>query len=231
MHLKILGTRGEVKPSSPDHAKHSGLLVNNTLLLDLGEKEFLSYSPQSIFITHLHPDHAFFVIHPSSVAYPVYAPEPGPQVSFVVPAESTIRLDSMIVTAIPTHHSKKVKSSAYLVSDEGARILYTGDMVWIDKKYHHLFDKLDMVITDGSYIRKGGLIIKDSETGLLYGHTGIPDLIHLFRSFTSGIMFVHFGSWFYRDIESAGQKIAQLGKLNEVKAFAAFDGMEIDIHK
>jgi glyoxylase-like metal-dependent hydrolase (beta-lactamase superfamily II) len=63
MNIKILGTRGEIKVSAPYHSRHSGVLIDNTLLLDCGEPEFLDYKPQAILITHLHPDHAFFVRH------------------------------------------------------------------------------------------------------------------------------------------------------------------------
>ena len=61
MKITILGTRGEIEPTAPYHARHSGLLVDDTLMFDLGEQEFLAYKPSYIFITHLHPDHAYFV--------------------------------------------------------------------------------------------------------------------------------------------------------------------------
>ncbi|MBA3238189.1 MAG: hypothetical protein H0T62_07585 [Parachlamydiaceae bacterium] len=63
MHLKVLGTRGEIEQSAPRHRKHSGLLINDELLLDLGEKSYLKYCPRWILLTHLHPDHAYFVRH------------------------------------------------------------------------------------------------------------------------------------------------------------------------
>jgi glyoxylase-like metal-dependent hydrolase (beta-lactamase superfamily II) len=60
MKIEILGTRGEIKNLKPYHAKHSGVFIDNDLLFDLGEKEYLKLNPEHIFITHLHPDHAFF---------------------------------------------------------------------------------------------------------------------------------------------------------------------------
>jgi len=78
MKITILGTRGEVDHSAPYHSRHSGVLVDDALLLDLGEREYLDYSPKAVLITHLHPDHAYFVrgkgeTHPGET--PVYAPE------------------------------------------------------------------------------------------------------------------------------------------------------------
>lgn len=54
-----------------------------------------------------------------------------------------------------------------------------------------------LIITDGSFLRKGGRVVRDREAGQIYGHNGVPDLINLFRKFTKSILIVHFGSWFY----------------------------------
>ena len=75
MKIRVLGARGEIDESSPRHARHSGLLLDGRLLFDLGEREFLENKPRLVFITHLHPDHAFFVRRPAPLGVPVYAPE------------------------------------------------------------------------------------------------------------------------------------------------------------
>lgn len=61
MHIKFLGTRGEIEQSRPRHVKHRGILIDGELLLDLGEKSYLKYNSKWILITHLHPDHAYFM--------------------------------------------------------------------------------------------------------------------------------------------------------------------------
>lgn len=72
-----LGTRGNIPEQRPHYAKHSGLLIDSTILLDLGEKDFLKCNPQAIFITHLHSDHACFVEEDlGQIECPVYAPCP-----------------------------------------------------------------------------------------------------------------------------------------------------------
>jgi len=50
---------GEIRKSCPYHSKHPGVLIDEKILLDIGEEEFLKYKPEYVFITHLHPDHAF----------------------------------------------------------------------------------------------------------------------------------------------------------------------------
>jgi glyoxylase-like metal-dependent hydrolase (beta-lactamase superfamily II) len=228
LRIKVLGTRGEVEPSVPYHSKHSGVLVDNRLLLDLGEREYLNYRPEAVFITHLHPDHAFFITEPASIDVPVYAPEESDKAGLRV-IESTVQVGPYRVTPIPTHHSKKVKSSAYLVESGQQKLLYTGDVIWINKEYHQLLDGLALVITEASFVRKGGMIRKDGDTGRIYGHTGVPNLIALFQPFTRHILLVHFGNWFYRDTKAARDKLQQMGKSEGVTVHVGYDGLELDL--
>lgn len=230
MKIKVLGTRGEIEDSSPYHSKHSGVLIDETILFDLGEKQFLKNQPRYIFITHLHPDHAVFVVESVKTKIPIYAPEKLEGINIHVPA-GEIAFDSYSVTPIPTHHSKRVKSTAYLLRKGVRKLLYTGDMIWINKEYHPLFQNVDLVITEGSFIRKGGRISKDRETGQLYGHAGIPDLINLFKGSTKHILLVHFGSWFYQDMPEARARIEKLAKAENINIHVGYDGMEIDLDK
>lgn len=225
MKIKVLGTRGEIENSAPYHSKHTGVLIDKKILFDVGEKDFLKYKPKYIFITHLHPDHAFFVREPVKINIPVYVPE----------KYRAYNVNSYHIIAIPTAHSKKVKSFAYLIKKGNPagrgrqKILYTGDMIWIDKKYHRLLKNLDLVITEGSFIRKGGLVRRDKETGEIYGHTGTPDLIRIFKRFTKRILFLHFGSWFYEDAKKARKELQKLGKENEVEVLIGYDGKEVEV--
>jgi ribonuclease BN (tRNA processing enzyme) len=228
MHIKVLGTRGEIEPSLPYHARHSGVLIDGLILLDLGEREFLDYQPKWVFITHLHPDHAFFIKKVVSIDAFLYAPEESQKINIHIISD-TIQVDSYLVTPIPSHHSKKVKSTAYLIDNGKQRLLYTGDIVWINKEYHQLLDNLNLVITDGSYIRRGGLIRRDKETGKLYGHAGIPDLVNLFKPFTHHILFIHFGSWFFKGVRRARAKLNELGKANHVEIHVGYDGMDMEL--
>ncbi|MBP8985453.1 MAG: MBL fold metallo-hydrolase [Syntrophobacterales bacterium] len=233
MRIKVLGTRGEVEPSSPYHAKHSGVLVDGEVLFDLGEREFLDLNPRVVFITHLHPDHAFFVNEPAEVSVPLYGPEAfgkNPAVDIRV-LEGAVDFDTYRVTPIPTHHSLRVKSQAYLLQKGEERILYTGDMVWIDKRYHPLLNGLDLVVTEGSFDRRGGRVNRDAKTGKVYGHTGVPNLVRLFREFTGNILITHFGTWFYEDPRGAVRKLKELGRENGVNVIAGYDGLELDLVK
>lgn len=231
MKIKILGTRGEIEESLPYHSKHSGVLIDGKLLLDLGEKEFLRYKPKWTFITHLHPDHAYFVRRgkQESPETPgkIFVPESCGR-KFSV-CRKRIRIGGYTIIPIPTHHSKLVRSQAYVVKKGKKSLLYTGDLVWINKKYHRLFDQVDLVITEASFLRKGGLIRKDKDTGHLVGHNGVPNLIDMFKKYSNNILFVHFGSWYYQDMQAGKKTIRQLCKENGVRPLFGYDGMEIDI--
>jgi ribonuclease BN (tRNA processing enzyme) len=234
MKIQILGTRGEIESSLPNHSKHSGISVDKTLLFDCGEKEFLKLKPKAIFLTHLHPDHAYFVrkglVEIPPIKVKIFAPEKpeNDQIHSVISVlTKEFSFGDYKIIPIPTHHSLNVKSQAYLIKKNEKSILYTGDLVWIDKKYHALFKSLDLVITEASYIRKGGLVRKDKNSGKIYGHQGVPDLIKLFAPYTKHILFVHFGSWFFKDPAHARKKIEELGKSCGIEAIVGSDGMDI----
>ena len=231
MKITILGTRGEIDLTAPYHARHSGLLVDDLLMFDLGEQEFLSYKPSSIFITHLHPDHAFFVrtneLH-LDFKTTIFAPEPFKNLPIQVLAKK-LSCGPYTITPIATEHSIKVQSQAYLIQKGSESILYTGDMFWIAKKYHHMLKKLDLVITEASFIREGGIIRRNKTSGMPFGHAGVPNLMRFFKPYTSRMLFMHFGSWFYEDgARKARIKLEKLGHGYGVSVYVGYDGMTIN---
>ncbi len=232
MRIQILGTRGEIESSKPYHSRHSGILIDDFIIMDLGEKDFLSYNPDYVFITHLHPDHAFFTrkSYKESVQFtmPVYAPEKSPDFPDIKKIHNKKQVDSYVIQPIPTHHSKKVVSQAYIITHNKQRIVYTGDLIWINKVYHHFFDPADLIITEASFLCKGGRVQRDKVTGQIYGHTGIPDLVRLFKPYTNHILFMHFGEWFYQDIPKARKKITQLSRQYNIDLKVGYDGMQLE---
>ena len=122
-----------------------------------------------------------------------------------------------------------MRSTAYLVEKGGQRLFYTGDMFWINKEYHPLLEGIDLVVTEASFLRRGGMIRRDRATGVAYGHAGVPNLVEFFRKFTANILFVHFGSWFYSNTRKSRRILAALGKENGVHVRAGYEGYELDL--
>jgi hypothetical protein len=218
MKIEMLGTRGNVDVSAKGYERQSGIFIDDRILLDLGEKEYLNLHPDYIFISHLHPDHAVFEqedLPPISI--PVYAPESSSQQQVTILSDS-VTVDSYMVTPFPTIHSTRVKSMALLVRKESS-VFYTSDVMEVIPE---LEDPVDVVIIDGSFMRRGGLI-RRSDSGKRFGHTGISDLVQTYAAYTDYFLVTHFGTWFYRDIEQSIDTIESLGNGTTVRA--AHDGM------
>lgn len=77
MKVHFLGTKANIKTTKPYHALHSGILIDDRLMFDLGERDFLEYYFDYLFFTHFHPDHAYFVEEKENFEAPVpcYGPE------------------------------------------------------------------------------------------------------------------------------------------------------------
>jgi ribonuclease BN (tRNA processing enzyme) len=228
MRIEILGCRGHIDVSAPGYANHSGVLVDDALLFDLGEPFFLDRHPRSIFLTHLHPDHAAFMEGPMEhIDAPVWGPQLTDRLPGLQVARGTIDWDRYQITAIPTNHSATVRSQAYMIEADLQRILYTGDLISIHSRLRDRIPDLDLVITDGSFIRRGGLVRYDEASHRAHGHNGIPDLVEYFSAFTDRILITHFGSWFYKDIEASRKAIESLS--GKAKVEAACDGAVVEI--
>ncbi len=138
-----------------------------------------------------------------------------------------VQSGSYRIVPVPTVHSLKARSVGYVVEKGRRRVFFSSDLVAIEQRYHRRLRGLDLVITDGSYMRRGGLVRTDPASGRPFGHTGIPNLVEFFRRFTSRIIITHFGSWFYQDIAAATRQIASLG--DGVRTSAARDGLVVDV--
>lgn len=229
MRIKILGTRGEIEIRRPLHDNHSGILVDKIMMCDIGEKKYLRYHPKFILITHLHPDHAFFISEKETIDIniPVFAPEKSEKLENMKVLSKPFIQNHYKITPIPTIHSLRVKSQGYLIEKMNKKIFYTGDMIDIEERFHHQLQKLDAVITEASFIRKGG-VVRMNKSGKKSGHTGVPDLVDFFKRFTHHIIFTHFGTWFLKDPQVAEKKIKALEK-NEIILDIAYDGKVFDI--
>lgn len=210
MKIEFLGTRGKIKPSAPGYKNHTGILIDDQLLFDVGEEEFLEFPHQVIFFTHYHPDHAFFISAGESfeVATPHYGPESHPLLPHVRIFDSSLKWGDYRITSFPVIHALNLQSLGYVIEKDGKRVMLTGDVAWIEKGVLDKLPSMDLVCTEASFINKGGRI--NRMDGKIYGHTGIPDLIRILSKVTRRIAFAHYGEWFFSFYPNGPQMIKEM---------------------
>ena len=229
MRIEILGARANILRSAPGYARHAGVLIDRSILLDLGEPGYLRRRPRQIFITHLHPDHAAFLTRKIAWTGPLYVPERTRNAPSAMLISRPLSIGVHRVIPVPTEHAVNGRSVGYVVERGRRRIFYSSDMISIHRRYYRRLGRLDLVITDGSFIWRGGLVRRDPATGRRYGHAGIPDLVEFFSRFTRRIVVTHLGSWFYADVAASIRRLAALGNDNAVAVIAGRDGMIIEL--
>lgn len=228
MKIEILGSRGKIKPSAPNYENHSGILIDDTLLLDVGEKEYLQRKPGAIIFTHFHPDHAYFEFEKNTFSpnIPVYGPEKNSRIPDLEIITDKIFVKDYVITPIPVIHAKDLKSLGYVIEKKQKRIFITGDVAWIEKEHLQKISPVDLIITEATLMKKGGRINRSGNK--IFGHTGIPDLIRIFKTITKKIVFTHYGDWFFEDVKQGPVKIKEL-EPEGIALIPAFDGFKIEI--
>lgn len=228
MKIKILGTRGKIKSSAPKHRNYSGILIDDKIMVDIGEEAFLKNSPNVIIFTHFHPDHAYFVFENQifTPEIPLFGPEKNDLVPKLTVVTEPFEIHGYRFTPIPVIHALHLKSNGYLIEKGKKRIMITGDVAWIEKAELHDLPKIDLIITEGSFIKKGGLIRRKEDK--IFGHTGIPDLVRILGPLTSRLAFCHFGNWYFEDIQKANNTLKSLST-TDLEIIPGYDGMEITI--
>lgn len=228
MIIKILGTRGKIPQYDALHRNYSGILIDQKILVDVGQVEYMGYQPEAIVFTHFHPDHAFFVFDQEKFdpEIPLFGPEEQELIPNLQVITSNFSIGEYSFRVIPVIHALRLKSFGYLIQKGKKKILITGDVAWIEKENLQDLPPVDLVITEASSIKKGGIIRR--KNGQIFGHTGIPDLIRLLSPYTSKIVFVHFGSWFFKDTKESLKKLKSM-ETKGLEIIPAHDGMEIEI--
>ena len=228
MKIKILGTRGKIEPSAEKFRNHTGFLIDDKILIDVGEREYLKYNPEAIVFTHFHPDHAFFVFEQEKFTpeIPLFGPEENELVPKLKVINKPFHVKGYRFTPVPVIHALRLKSMGFLIEKGDKKIFITGDVAWIEKENFINFPEVDLIITEATFLNKGGRINRRGNN--IFGHTGIPNLIRLLSPYTKKIAFAHYGNWFFEEApEESMDKIMQLQE--NVTLIPTHDGMELKI--
>lgn len=228
MNIKILGTRAKIEASAKAYYNHSGYLIDDIILIDLGEAKFLKEKHEAIVFTHFHPDHAYFVFDQTifKPTVPHYGPEKNKLVPELQVISSVFKIGDYTITPFPVIHSLNVNSLAYMMEKGNKKVFFTGDVAWIEKAELEKLPQVNLIVTEASFIKKGGHINRKGDK--IYGHTGVPNLIRSLTPYTQKILFSHYGEWFFEDIPKAIEYLKGIAPKG-VKIIAAHDGMLVQI--
>lgn len=227
MKIEILGSRGKIEPSAPKYRNHTGFLIDEKILIDVGEPEYLDRDPEAIIFTHYHPDHAYFMYEEKKFTpeIPHYGPEENRFMPELEVIEEKFTLHGYTFTPVPVIHALDLKSWGYLVEKSGNRVFFTGDVAWIEKSHLQEIGQVDLIITEATILKKGGRIHRLGNK--IYGHTGIPDLIRIFKPLTKKIVFTHYGKWLFEDVKKGPEILKDLTP-EGLEIIPAYDGFTIE---
>lgn len=157
-------------------------------------------------------------------------PHFGPEAHELIPELQVISekfsINGYSFTPVPVLHAKNLKSLGYIVEKDEKRIFFTGDVAWIEKAQLERIGKVDLVVTEATMIKKGGRIHRSGN--IIFGHTGIPDLIRILKPLTNRILFTHYGNWFFKDTENAPERIKEMAT-QDLEILTAYDGFELKV--
>lgn len=227
MKIKILGTRGKIQPSAPGYTNHTGILIDDKILVDVGELQYMDHNPEAIVFTHFHPDHAFFVEKKEifDPKIPLFGPEEQEFIPNLKIISGSFKVGAYNFRPVPVIHALKLKSLGYVIEKDQKRIFITGDVAWIEKADLENIKPLDAVFTEATFLRKGGRINRKKDR--IFGHTGVPDLIRLLGPLTNKMVFSHYGNWFFEDLEESVEQLKK--QADDPVIIPAHDGMELEI--
>jgi ribonuclease BN (tRNA processing enzyme) len=229
--LVFLGTKGEIEEYTEKHKFNASLLIitaENRLLIDYGKLHKYTLEelkPDTILITHAHPDPYVWLNEDIKTDIPVYLTREtldygkyrpdNPRVFY--PGEE-IETGNITWSAYRVIHSIRCPAVGFKLKVNGKAILYNPDLVDIVEK-DQVMSGIDYYIGDGSAIRANLVRRKDDQ---FFGHTRISTQINWCKSRgINNIFFTHLG-------KETIEKESEFQK-DHPDVILAFDGMESEL--
>jgi len=239
MRLEFLGTRGEIKETSPRHRMHSALVIETRgkrILCDFGESWAEADLPKCdyIWLSHAHPDHVGGLkgrelrqpIFMSKATDGALSHEEFPFEDRRV-VEGDFRFGTIRAREVFVHHSIKAPASGLVLSTEIGKVLYFPDVLSIPNR--------DQVMANAQiYIGDGASIARDlvrRKNARVYGHASMRTQIGWCEDASVPLtIFTHFGK---EAVEMGDRALrTQLVKFAEkTRVQIAWDGREFEFTK
>lgn len=234
VRLTFLGTRGEIKLRSPEHRRHSALLIEHgdaRIMIDCGAdwlSRLRAISPTAVVLTHAHLDHAGGLAEGASC--PVYATKETLRLlgRFPIrdwrnmPLNKSVTIGGLRFKAYPVQHSIRAPAVGYRISGKTGSIFYLPDVASLPNPTEALHG-VGIYVGDGATMSRSMLRIKN---GTLIGHAPIPtQLDWCAQAHVRQAIFTHCGSPMVRgDPRTLNAKVRRLGLERGVDANLARDG-------
>lgn len=237
MRLTFLGTRGYIDESSPRHSRHSALLVERNgerLMIDCGldwQDELERIVPQSILLTHAHPDHVGGLRN--GALCPVLATAETWKMleDISVTEQGTVNpgvpfdLCGLKVTAVAVDHSLRAPAVGYRIDDHQSSIFCAPDVANLPRP-HLALEGIDLFIGDGT-AGTGSLL--RVEEGRLCGHAPLATQLNWCRKAGVQRMLVtHCGrELVVEEDKGSADQINALSAEFDIAVDIAYDGMQL----
>jgi phosphoribosyl 1,2-cyclic phosphodiesterase len=233
--LTFLGTRANIPIRSPQHRRHSSLLVSTgrrRLLVDCGTDwrgRLDRIHPTAILVTHTHPDHADGLR--AGATCPVYAADMAWEamrtwplkICGQLPLDTPVVVAGFIVECRAVEHSLNAPAVGYSISAGNERLFYVPDVAALVDPVRTLRD-VYLYIGDGATLTKS-LLRRHGRA--LIGHAALATQLAWCRE--AGVaraVFTHCGSGLVRMRPSrAAALVSALGHAHGVNATLAYDGL------
>jgi ribonuclease BN (tRNA processing enzyme) len=233
MKLTFLGSRGNHPSSSPEHQRHSALLVEASgqrLMLDCGsdwDSDVLTFQPDAIILTHAHDDHAGGI--GPELECPIFATaatwasidRPGVSKKRIFTCGHNQTFGPLTLRPSAIGHSLRAPAVALRIGSAAGSVLYAPDIASMPS--------LDILAGCRLYIGDGSAwddSLLRQESNQFCGHAPIPQQLEWCQEAQVGqAIFTHCGAQIVAEPSGYQSRLATFADSAGLWACFAHDGM------